>query len=411
MPLLQNLIGQALSATAPEQTNPDMAHAIPVTPDAAAQALGYDTADKAREAGFNIPNETHYYHAQTGENLTATANGISPQQRAQQDIASGTQPMQEVLPMKTPGFWQRFVNPEAAKTEQDINRQYQLSPLLSQRATETQLSNARQIGNYMGNNLAVAGGRLPNPTDEAVGRSSGVGALQSGIAPDAPIHYGVAGRELSKGIIPLLAQTGVNQATTQDILGQGQLQASPFVASNTVSEARDVMPRELMAREVAAQYPGLGSSSIMMGAINPESGDISSVPNPVRSLQGVMLGGMLPGMTGQSNMQTITLPSGKRIQVQGAAQSPLHVTPLSYYQGEHAEQPPTETEGTRSTNEKERRDTIVKLLSNPQLPHGLKFELLNTLDRLQPMSTSTAGSLGGLLGNKVEKLRKYIVGE
>lgn len=115
-PLLFNL----LSATAPLKSNPAFG-AVEHTPDDMLQHINslpenqndpYESADEARNDGYKIPQQSLWMNPKTGEDVTKYVSDSSYGQN----------------PYKTPGFWQRFVNPEAANRETEGNTAFQQAP-------------------------------------------------------------------------------------------------------------------------------------------------------------------------------------------------------------------------------------------------------------------------------------------
>lgn len=138
MPGGAELISRLLGASAPEQTNPafGLHETTPqmlldhlndtLQKDPTFAGSAYQTIDQANQDGYNIPTSS-IYHDATGNQVT-DPDVISKAQ----DVGSyGTK-----NPMKTPGFWQRFANPQGAERETAINTQFQTNPEFAQQGED-----------------------------------------------------------------------------------------------------------------------------------------------------------------------------------------------------------------------------------------------------------------------------------
>lgn len=130
-PLLEAL----MSASAPEQSNPAF-NAKKMTPQDYLDHLNdsidptaptYSTVDEANEDGYNIPTSSKWL-AQDGSDVTQYRN----------DSSYGAEPM------KTPGFWQRFANPQGANREIQYNTEYNTTPGFAQQHQDVADTLAKQ---------------------------------------------------------------------------------------------------------------------------------------------------------------------------------------------------------------------------------------------------------------------------
>lgn len=123
----RGILGDLLAATAPQADNPNYG-LHETTPDMLYQAYqstnpnsGYDNLESAQDAGV-VPQQS-IYHDFSGKVVTDPST-IAAYSKGSLDTTNAA---------KTPGFWQRFVNPQAAAAENAINRQ----PLLAAQAHNT----------------------------------------------------------------------------------------------------------------------------------------------------------------------------------------------------------------------------------------------------------------------------------
>jgi hypothetical protein len=120
------------------------------------------------------------------------------------------------------------------------------------------------------------------------------------------------------GVYPAIAQANAN------IMGRTAAQNNPdanqFVAQNAVRTAAVGDPYEEMGREAnALTMGGMGTGNYLIPRIDPQTGLISSVPNPSRSIQGTMINNALGGANSM-----VQGPSGTAYPVK---QQPLGVPP------------------------------------------------------------------------------------
>lgn len=186
-PLLERL----LSATAPEESNP------------AFGAKEMKPEDYLRHLNDNIPDEQTPYASvedaiADGHNIPTQSKWFSP---SGQDVTKyATDSSYGNNPMKTPGFWQRFANPQGADREIAYNTEYATKPGFAQQGEDI---NKGIIESRLGD--------IPsefNPTGMTKNQlySTGYTGKQT---PDELTRQGIASLNAHRGGIPLTSSANM----------------------------------------------------------------------------------------------------------------------------------------------------------------------------------------------------------
>ncbi len=271
MPLAQvlgDILGDVGNAAYNPQPNPAYG-AVKVSPD--------DYVKHLKAAGINLPDnyqppQSNMWLSPDGEDVTDHVNqGLSPND-----------------PFIKPGFMAKLFSSNARDIQgrnavaeafpgqqaQALAAQQKAIYGTGQASTGSAIERAKTIGQQPANTIPFV---------------AGVG----GIDPNA---MGTASDVMARGqagTYPAAAEAATRQYGT--IGAQNTPEAYGPIAQNAVREASTVQPFRQIGEEFQALYPGLGGPALNIGAIDPSTGVMGQVHNPVQSLPVSILDKSLDG--------------------------------------------------------------------------------------------------------------------
>jgi hypothetical protein len=196
--------------------------------------------------------------------------------------------------------WFERLSPDV-RAFQDQNAQYSANPMIAQQALIAQEQQAKGLPVAQSQGAINAAQLVGSQSPGTVGMMSGLGTFN----PSSVDAYNSLLARNNSGFYP--AQAGAETAQAGTVAAQNPSGAYSLIGQNVMREQGNVVPSGQMSQEIQNLYPGIGSSALNIGSINPQTGTLSSIPNPVRSLQGVLLGNALGGLGGGN---ALTTPSG-----------------------------------------------------------------------------------------------------